>query len=311
MHWSLLLAGLASLGTAGATVDIGPIPDPGAGEVLKMQPEIHDRLTVPVKIEGTGPYHFMLDTGAQATVLSTVLADQLMLNDRRQATLVGMASRRPVETTMIQNFALGSRTFPIRVAPLIDPENIGGADGILGIDSLQGQRVLLDFKKKQIAVADAKQLGGNRGFEIVVRAREKLGQLIITHASIDGVRTAVLVDTGAQGTVGNPALLNKLRHTRKLGESEMTDVNGEALSGVTRQAEALKIGRAAINNFPITFADSPTFHVLGLQDEPAVILGMSELKLFNRVAIDFAQRRILFDLPARAIYEGDPTRRTF
>jgi predicted aspartyl protease len=307
----LLLAGIASLGTAGVTVDIGPIPDPGAGEVLKMQPEVYDRLTVPVKIEGKGPYHFMLDTGAQATVLSTVLADQLMLNDRRQATLVGMASRRPVEATMIQNFALGSRTFPIRVAPLVDPENIGGADGILGVDSLQGQRVLLDFKKRLIAVADARQLGGNRGFEIVVRAREKLGQLVITHASIDGVRTAVLVDTGAQGTVGNPALLNKLRHTRKLGESEMTDVNGAALSGVTRQAGALKIGRAAIKNFPITFADSPTFHVLDLQGEPAVILGMSELKLFNRVAIDFAQRRILFDLPAGTIYEGGQTRVNF
>lgn len=311
MHWSLLLATIASVGTAAATVDIGPIPQAGSGEILKMQPELHDRLTVPVTIQGKGPFHFMLDTGAQATVLSTVLADQLMLTDRRPAMLVGMASRREVQTTMVMDFALGSRTFPIQIAPLVAPENIGGADGILGIDSLQGQRVLLDFKKKEIAVADAKQLGGNRGFEIIVKAREKLGQLIITHASIDGVRTAVLVDTGAQGTVGNPALLRKLNHSKRVGESQMTDVNGEALSGVTRQGETLKIGRAAINNFPITFADSPTFHALDLQGEPAVILGMSELKLFNRVAIDFEQRRILFDLPAHAIYEGDPSRRSF
>jgi len=311
MHWSLLLATIASIGATAATVDIGPISNPGAGEVLQMQPEIHERLTVPVTIEGRGPFHFMLDTGAQATVLSIALADQLMLTDRHAATLVGMASSRSVETTMVPNFGLGSRTFPIRVAPLIDPANIGGADGILGIDSLQGQRVLLDFRKQQIAVADARQLGGDRGFEIVVKAREKFGQLIITHASIDGVRTAVLVDTGAQGTVGNPALLRKLSNTRRMGESEMTDVNGQALSGVTRQGGSLRIGRASVSGFPITFADSPTFHVLGLQDEPALILGMSELKLFNRVAIDFEQRRILFDLPSKGVSPGDPSRRSF
>lgn len=313
MNWSLLLASIASIATAAATVtaNSGPIPDPGAGEVIEMQREINDRLTVPVTIQGKGPFHFMLDTGAQATVLSIALADELMLTDRQPATLVGMASRQAVETTMIPDFALGSRTFPIRVAPLVAPENIGGADGILGIDSLQGQRVLLDFKKQQILVADAKQLGGNRGFEIIVKAREKLGQLIITHASIDGVRTAVLVDTGAQSTVGNPALLRALRHTERLGESLMTDVNGQSLSGPTRMSGALKIDRAAINNFPITFADSPTFHTLDLVDEPALILGISELKLFNRVAIDFEQRRILFDLPMGAVTEHDPWKRVY
>jgi predicted aspartyl protease len=311
MHWSLLAAAIASVATGSATVDIGPIPEAGSGEIIQMRPDFHERLTVPVTIEGKGPFHFMLDTGAQATVLSVALADRLMLPDRHQAVLVGMASRRPVVTTMISEFGLGSRVFPIRIAPLVEGENIGGADGILGIDSLQGQRVMLDFKKQEIAVADAKQLGGNRGFEIVVKAREKLGQLIITHASIDGVRTAVLVDTGAQGTVGNPALMRKLWRSKDVGASEMTDVNGEAVSGVTRQGGALKIGRAAINRFPITFADSPTFHALGLTEQPAIILGMSELKLFNRVAIDFEQRRILFDLPAGAVSHDDPSRRSF
>jgi ATP-binding cassette subfamily B protein len=102
-----------------------------------------------------------------------------------------------------------------------------------------------------------------------------------------------------------------LRHNQRVGESLMTDVNGEALSGITRLSGALKIGRAAINNFPVTFADSPTFHVLGLTDQPAIILGMSELKLFNRVAIDFEQRRILFDLPPLGISQPDPTTRVY
>ena len=48
---------------------------------------------------------------------------------------------------------------------------------------------------------------------------------------------------------------------------------------------------------PIGYADSPVFAQLGLDDRPALILGMRSLRAFDRVAIDFADRRILFDLP--------------
>jgi predicted aspartyl protease len=269
--------------------------------MLKLQAAADQQLTVPVTIGGQGPFRFTIDTGSQATVLSELLADRLMLTERKTALLVGMASSESVETTTIPEFSLGRRSFPIRLAPLVEQENIGGgADGILGTDSLQGQRVLLDFKKQQITVADARDLGGDRGFEIIVKARQKLGQLIITRASINGVRTAVLIDTGSPGSVGNPALLRRLQGARELGEAKMMDVNGNALSGRTLEGQRLQIGRASVNNFPITFADSPLFRALGLTDEPAMVLGMNELKVFKRVAIDFEQRRILFDVPAEA-----------
>ena len=281
-----------------------PPPVDAAVEVLAIDRERYDRMTVPVTIQGQGPFDFLIDTGAQATVLSRALADQLMLHDRDTATLVGMASTRTVETTPIDDFNLGSRSFYIRQAPVVEGEHIGGADGILGLDSLQNQRVLLDFARREISVADAEASGGNRGYEIVVRARERLGQLIITTARLDGVQVDVVVDTGAQGSVGNLALLDRLRRNKELAATEMTDVNGVTLGGVVRVARQLELGRANVQNFPILFADSRPFHSLGLADKPALILGMSELKLFRRVAIDFKTRRVLFDLPARVAFES-------
>jgi predicted aspartyl protease len=257
-------------------------------------------MTVPVTIGSEGPFRFMIDTGAQATVLSRELADRLELFERKPAILVGMASREPVETTFVSDLGLGSRTFHIQSAPLLEGANIGGADGILGLDSLQNQRVLLDFDAGEMSVADAEQLGGNRGYEIVVRARERLGQLIITRARIDNIQVAVIVDTGAQGSVGNPALLGRLRRARHLGETTLTDVNGQVMGGSVKVARELRIGKATVTNFPLMFADSPTFHSLGLAGEPAMVLGMSELRLFRRVAIDFKERRVLLDLPAGA-----------
>ena len=265
-------------------------------DTIAMQIERYRRMTVPVTIMGEGPFDFMVDTGAQATVLSRALADQLQLNDRESATLVGMASRRLVETTMVPGFTLGERSMTIRTAPLVEGEHIGGADGILGLDSLQNQRVLLNFADGVMTISDSIE-GGTGSYDIVVRAQEKLGQLIIHRAEMDGVDVDVIVDTGAQGSVGNLALRERLRRREQLQDAVMTDVNGVQVSGETRVARRLRLQSAMVNNVVVSFADSPTFHVLGLVDRPALILGMSELRLFKRVAIDFRSRRVLFDLP--------------
>lgn len=268
-------------------------------EILDLEFERYNRLTVPVTIMGQGPYRFLIDTGSQATVLSRSLADRLLLHERDTATVVGMNSRRQVETTFVPDMQMGTRNFFVRTAPLLEGRHIGGADGILGLDSLQDQRVLLDFKQQSIAVATAEELGGNDGFQIVVRARARLGQLIITSATLDGVKTAVVIDTGAQASIGNDALFQRMRRSRDIGTSNTTDVNGVTAEGNVRVTRALSLGRAQLQNIAVTFTNSPVFRELNLHEEPALVLGMNELKLFERVAIDFAQRRILFDVPRR------------
>lgn len=284
-----------------ASVDLpiseSAIETPVDAETLALQHERFERVTVPVTIGGTGPYRFLVDTGAQATVLSRELADELSLHDRSEATLIGMASRRRVETTTIPEFGLGQRQMTIRAAPLVERRNIGGAHGILGLDSLQDQRVVIDFVDREIHIADAEEKKSNLGYEIMVKAKPKLGQLIITDAKVNGVKTTVIIDTGAQATIGNPALLERLRRSRQIGTSAMTDINGVSLETDVYRAGKLSFGQIQLSDFPIYFADSPPFHALGLAERPALVLGMRELSLFRRVAIDFDTRRVLFDLP--------------
>jgi hypothetical protein len=296
MSWYHYLAALAAT-TATATIEPGPPPEMAEAEIIEMQRERFERMTVPVTIMDEGPFRFMIDTGAQATVVAISIADRLELGGRRPAILVGMASREPIETAEIPKFEIGRRTISIHPAAMVDRSNIGGADGILGLDSLQGQRVLLDFVNNRISVADADEIGRANGYEIIVRARRELGQLIIADARVDGIRTAVIVDTGAQGSIGNPALLERLRRSRDLGSTEMTDINGKQMTGIVREGRILELGQVQLRNFPIVFADSPPFHALGLTDTPALVLGMTELRSFRRVAIDFEKRRVLFDLP--------------
>lgn len=281
------------------TSDLPETETASATEIVIGTSDRYDRMTVPVTVEGQGPFRFMIDTGSQATVVTRGLSDRLQLEVVGAATVVGMASRVPVQLVELNGLEFAARVLDNISAPLLEAHHIG-ADGILGLDSLQDLRVLIDFRDGTIAVDTAKELGGNRGYEIVVRARRKLGRLIITDAVIDGVRTAVIIDTGAQGSIGNLALRRRLRGPDQ-GPSTATDVNGSTISGNVAVAKSLRIETMQLSNTAITFTDSPAFDELGLGRRPAMILGMSNLRMFDRVAIDFNSRQVLFDLPPEAL----------
>src|SRR5690606_31863811 len=68
-----------------------------AGETIESITDYYQRMTVPVTIEGQGPFRFMIDTGAQATVVTRGLSDRLGLKPLGSATVVGMASAQRVQ----------------------------------------------------------------------------------------------------------------------------------------------------------------------------------------------------------------------
>ena len=259
-----------------------------------------ERMTVPVRIGTAGPYDFLVDTGSERTVLARDVALRLRLVPAGTATLVGIAGSETVDLVEVDEINLGRRSFYGLTAPLIEGHYIG-ADGILGIDSLQEQRVLLDFDKKQMVVGDAASLGGNKGFEIVVQARRRSGQLIMANALIDGIRTDIVIDTGSDTSIGNRALQRALSRRHKGETTQLISVTGQSITADVGVAQTFKLESLTINNTAIAFADTIAFEKLGLAKRPALLMGMNQLRLFHRVAIDFATRRVLFDMPLSAM----------
>ncbi len=270
------------------------IIDPAA-EVLALEQERYRRFTLPVTVNGTGPFAFMIDTGSQATAITHEIRSALDLAPAGTAVLVGMASRRNVDLANVERIDFGSNSFTDFVAPVLMREHVG-ADGIIGLDALQDFRVLIDFRNHTIAVEDAAAKESNRGFEIIVRARQELGQLLITNALVEGVRATVIIDTGAQSSLGNIALRERIR-AKRAQAVVTTDVNGVDLIGQLAFVRSLSIQGLALTDVPLTFADTPAFAALGFTNKPVLSLGMQHLALFDRVAIDFARQRVLFDVP--------------
>ena len=270
-------------------------PAPSIDDIVAMQTDRYRRMTVPVTVDGEGPFRFMVDTGAQATVVTRGLTERLDLIPIGSALIIGMGSSKRAAMFELNGLEFAQRTFNAIEAPMLEANNIG-ADGILGLDSLQNLRVLIDFRSNTLAVNDAEELGGDTGYEIIVRARRKVGRLIITDAKIDGIRTTVVLDTGAQSSFGNAQLKRRLR-ARRAGKLSLQDVNGAVVMGDRHIAKLLQIQALRIAGLSVTFADTPVFAALKLDKRPALILGMRDLRAFDRVAIDFAKRKVLFDLP--------------
>lgn len=278
----------ASLPAPAAT----PVPD-----TLRLG-ERTDRMTVPVSIGPHGPFPFIVDTGAERSIMSRELAGYLKLAPGSDARLFDFTGPAEVSTVKIPSLSTGSLGTPAMEAPQLLMANIGAA-GVLGIDALQGQKVVLDFEQRRMTLKPARRHASG---DIVMPAQPGTGQLIVTQASYEGKPIAVVIDTGSWLSVGNGAMLRLLKRAPKsYGRAVMTSVTGRSFSADFVVVGPIRIGTARFDNFGMVFADVPPFARFGLADRPALILGMSSLKLFGRVELDFANREVAFTLPRAQI----------
>lgn len=298
---------LALILTAGAAApETAPSPAPGppppvvtdgiATEVIEGDVERDLRMTIPVRIGGQGPYDFVVDTGSQRSIVASSIAARLALPPARPIRILDLGGSEMLDTVEAGEIGIGSRSYSGLVMPVVPDRHLGAA-GVIGTDNLQRQRIVFDFARNRMTVGETSAAGGDTGYEIVVNARSTSGQLIITEATVDGVRVAVLIDTGASSSIGNRALQRALSPHRSEDRATLFSVTGNEIAADIGMPRQLVIDRIAITGLVVAYADSPVFPALGLARRPALMLGMRELRMFRRVAIDFGSRKVMFDLP--------------
>lgn len=265
-----------------------------------------ERMTVPVSIAGVANIPFVVDTGAERTVVSRQLADRLQLTNGPKRRLVTVTGTGDVETVLVPRLELSGTAVKDIEAPALDALHLG-ASGLLGLDSLQSRRVLLDFKNNRMTVSPARKFEERWDPDtIVVRAKNRYGQLILVDSSIDGQRIQVIIDTGAQTSIGNLALLKKLARNRRgptLVPVTLTSVTGESIPAQFTQIRQIKLGGMTLNHIPVAFTDAEPFRRFGLANKPALLLGMDALRLFERVSVDFANKQVKFLPPDTSLLE--------
>ncbi|MBA3898574.1 MAG: aspartyl protease family protein [Sphingomonadaceae bacterium] len=259
--------------------------------------KVRTRMTVAVQVNGHGPYHFVVDSGADSSVIGLRVARALQLPAGTPVLLNGMTDSSRVDRVLVDALQLGQSTVRNLQLPALKDRDLGG-EGMIGIDALVEQRLMMDFEKRVIAVEDARLPPPHLDGEIVVTARLRRGQLILTQARANGRSVDAVIDTGSEITIGNLALRDRLIRG---DPSRFTTVGVTGVTGVTvnlqiaRVAE-LRLGSVVLRDVPIAFAEVPPFAVFGLSDHPALLLGTDILETFRRVSLDFRARKVRFQL---------------
>jgi hypothetical protein len=301
----------------GSIPDVPPLTpaqiDPSlatGGQDVKAK-KVETRLSVDVQVNGSGPYRFIVDSGADTSVIGMGVARQLMLPLGTPAILNGMTSRDVVDRVKVAELTLGPTTVRDLELPALREYDVGG-DGLLGIDALVSKRLLMDFEKRLIKVEDASVPYVSMPGEIVVRARRRNGQLILTHVRAAGVPLDAVIDTGTEITIGNLALRDLLIRGNR---DKFIEVPVMGVTGVTQKLQVARIGELqlgpiTISDVPMAFADVPPFKLFGLSDQPALLLGTDLLETFRRISLDFKSRKVRFQLrkckPEGVIISTDP-----
>ncbi|HET7709245.1 MAG TPA: retroviral-like aspartic protease family protein [Sphingomicrobium sp.] len=259
--------------------------------------KIRSRLSVEVRVNGAGPYQFVVDSGADTSVVGLRIARNLSLPLGSPAVVNSMTARHIVDRVRVAELSVGSSKFHGLQLPALKEVDVGG-DGLIGIDALVQQRLMMDFEKKSIRVEDSRVPYKALPGEIVITARRKRGQLILTKVKAAGLPLEAVIDTGSEVTIGNTKLRDRLiRGQRdKFWTVEVTGVTGVTAKIQMAVIGHLELGPVTLRNVPMAFADVPPFDLFGLSREPALLLGTDMLENFRRVSLDFGARKVRFQL---------------
>ena len=262
-------------------------------------------LKVAVRINGNGPYHFVVDTGADRTVLATEVALELGLFHGEKVMLEGVVRAVLAETVSIRTLSFGSITCRHLVVPTLS-RSLLDADGYLGLDFLNGHRVTFDFKNQVLQVSEPRaRLSANwqRENEARIITSGSSGHLQALDCTVDGIPATAFIDSGAEVTAANAPLLAALARRNptfgEIGTIRLIDITGGEIVGKVAMVNKIQLTAAlTFIDCPLVIADFLVFDVWGLRQRPALLIGMNLLRQFARVSVDYGLKELRFDLAA-------------
>ncbi len=263
-------------------------------ETLKAVFDLYRRMTAPVRINGRGPYPFVVDTGANQSVIADSLAGDLGLK-AGPPELLHSATGAQMAPTTIARLDVGDRRENEVTFSILPQSSLGGL-GMLGVDRLGGQRLTLDFARGRIVIEPSGRAWRDPG-DVVLKTQRRDGQLTLVDAELAGAPITALIDSGAESTIGNLALkaIATAQHPgARWLEEPVLSVTGQTMPAQMTGVPGLRVGGLHLPAWPVAFADLHTFALWDLTARPALMIGVDILSRFSAVSLDFARDEVRF-----------------
>ena len=276
---------------------------------LKTIADIYKRMTAAVGVNGAGPYPFVVDTGANQSVISAELATQLGLPAGDSQALNGVAGVQMTPTARA-NLQIGDRRADQVLLSVLPAAAIGGP-GMLGLDQLDGGRLTLDFRRQTLPASTPgrRQLPG-------LGATRSLGDGLPPPRwpawcwwtpDLAGIHiTPAFLDSWQPRTPSATWRCASLAITRYPKVDLEPDADSSASPARPSRPRWLTCrstccASAACACWPTGRWPSPTCIPSGMArnliDRPAILIGVDILSRFETVCLDFAHDQVRLRLP--------------
>lgn len=284
----------------------GTVPAPAAvtepaAEIIYAQPTTFDRVgrvLAPVMVNGQGPFRFILDTGANRSVLSPRVAQLLGLTPSAETSINvhGITGSAVLPAVEIDELRAGNLTVVRGKRMPVLPETVlADADGILGVEGLSNSRIDVDFAEGTVIITRSRGTPAGKGVLTVPASLRHRG-LLVADGRVGRVRIKAIIDTGAERTLGNAALRSALElepsRTQGYGLATVHGATPALGEGTSLRAPTIFLGETELENLEVTFGDLYVFKLWGLEEQPALLIGMDLLGTVQRLVIDYRRREL-------------------
>ncbi|HWA00583.1 MAG TPA: retropepsin-like aspartic protease [Caulobacterales bacterium] len=258
------------------------------------------RVVAPVMVNGQGPFRFIVDTGANRSVLSGALSTRLGLVQDGMGNVHSIDGVTPAPLVQVDEIAYGRLPLSSGQMPVLQASHVlAGEAGILGVDGMSGRRLRLDFAHHCIEIIPSQGARRLRSGWVTVQGELKFGHLVALRAHIRGVSVNVLIDTGSDASLGNIALRTALApvqasHDSIVSGRAFTAGRPVVLDQIVVLPQMLLGNDLAINHITAFVGDFHVFSLWGFEHEPTLLIGMDVLTQAREVAIDYERATVHF-----------------
>ena len=254
-------------------------------------------ILLPTRVNGAGPFDFILDTGAGTSLLSAELAQQL--NIKILGTKEGQSAGGKISVSLakVDSLALGQAKIEDVEVGIVDLGHIAKTigtkiDGDVGYNFLKHFRVTIDYHTGEIRFDDPKRIenfGRSAKSEVPMRLASLAKPLLLVDVHANGGGPfQFAIDTGTSTTAIAPEVAQQL----DLQGSPMGPLTtGGAQVNVTAgRLKSFQVGGARIDDLVVVVADFFSMLSQAVGAKLDGIVGYNFLRNF-RVVIDYPSEK--------------------
>lgn len=304
-----VIAGLIVLAIAGSVAAATPARAQTAIATVPYFTDEDGALVVAVKVNGRGPYNFIVDTGATLTLAFENLAaiEKFAPTGAPKRRILGISGSATLDTYQLGDIAVGQALMPDHIGVILPDWKAPRKTphGILGIDFFRRYAVVFNINEKTMSLyahgAIPKEIIGKwRSVRLTPQSYVAAsGSLYTTRGFLNRSPVTFIIDLGSAATLVNYKAAEAIFSgtISQGGASSVTtgsrlkdifDNRSKVRAGKFRK---ISVGGAIWRESVIWLKDAPIFEELGVSKQPYGLLG-TDLIATQDFALDFGENRL-------------------